>query len=141
LLPGGEIYFAACFTTTKITTSPAASNGGADNLGVLIMGSNWSKAGSSRITAAQVVNLSSAVAVNSSPFGSETYQIRVISPIAAWLQIGTSTTSAAVGTAGNVFIAANTASGDYFTVTPGQTISLVALSSASTGTVSVTELS
>jgi hypothetical protein len=101
----------------------------------------WGKQTSSKIVNAQVVNLSSAVAVNSAPFGNQTYQIRIISPIAAWLQIGTSTTSAAVGTAGNVFIAANTASGDYFTVTPGQTISLVSLSSASTGTVSVTEMS
>jgi hypothetical protein len=104
------------------------------------MSSYWGKMGSSKIINAQVVQLSSAVAVNSSPFGSQTYQIRVISPIAAWLQIGTSTVTASVGTAGNVFIAANTASGDYFTVTPGQTISLISLSSASTGTVSVAEL-
>jgi hypothetical protein len=101
---------------------------------------NWGKQTSSRILNAQVVQLSSAVAVNSSPFGPQTLQIRVISPIAAWLAIGTSTTSAAVGTAGNVFIAANTANGDYFSVTPGQTISLVALSSASTGTASVAEM-
>src|SRR6516225_1690415 len=85
--------------------------------------SNWGKAGSSKIINAQVIQLSSAVAVNSSPFSSQTYQIRVISPIATWISIGTSTTSAAVQAAGSVFLAANTASGDYFTVTPGQTIS------------------
>jgi hypothetical protein len=104
------------------------------------MGNYWSKQASSKIINAQVVQLSSAVAVNSSPFGSQTYQIRVISPVAAWLQIGTSTVTASVGTAGNVFIAANTASGDFFSVTPGQTISLISLSSASTGTVSVCEM-
>jgi hypothetical protein len=78
------------------------------------MSNYFGKTAASRIINAQVIQLSSAVAVNSAPFGSQTYQIRVISPIAAWLQIGTSTSSATVGTSGNVFIAANTASGDYF---------------------------
>jgi hypothetical protein len=102
--------------------------------------SYWGKQTSSRIINAQVIQLSSAVAVNSSPFGSQTVQIRVISPVATWISIGTSTTSAAVQAAGNVFLAANTASGDYFTVTPGQTISCISLSSGSTGTVSVAEM-
>ena len=65
------------------------------------------KAGSSKIINAQVIQLSSAVAVNSSPFSSQTYQIRVISPIATRISIGTSTTSAAVQAAGSVFLAAN----------------------------------
>src|SRR6516165_4726642 len=104
--------------------------------------SYWGKATSSKIVNAQVIQLSSAVAVNSSPFTAQTYQIRVISPIATWISIGTSTTSAAVQAAGNVFLAANTASGDYFTVTPGQTISCISAgSSGSTGTVSVAEMS
>ena len=102
--------------------------------------SNWGKAGSSKIINAQVIQLSR-VAVNSSPFSSQTYQIRVISPIATRISIGTSTTSAAVQAAGSVFLAANTASGDFFTVTPGQTISCISLSTASTGTVSVAEMS
>ena len=103
--------------------------------------SYWGKQTSSRIINAQVIQLSSAVAVNSSPFSAQTYQIRVISPIATWISIGTSTTSAAVQAAGNVFLAANTASGDYFTVTPGQTLSAISLSSASTGTLSLAEMS
>jgi hypothetical protein len=104
------------------------------------MSNYFGKQTSSKIVNAQVIQLSSAVAVNSSPFGSQTYQIRVISPIATWIAIGASTVSAAVQSAGSVFLAANTASGDYFTVTPGQTISCISLSSASTGTVSVVEM-
>ena len=104
------------------------------------MSNYFGKTAASRIINAQVIQLSSAVAVNSAPFGSQTYQIRVISPIATWISIGTSTTSAAVQTAGSVFLAANTASGDYFTVTPGQTISCISVSSATTGTVSVVEM-
>lgn len=98
------------------------------------------KAGSSTPNVAQVVQVSSAVAVNSAAFSAQTRQIRVISPIATWVSIGTSTTSAAVQTAGSFFLAANTAAGDYFSVNPGQVISCISLSSASTGTISVLEM-
>lgn len=104
----------------------------------------FEKVTASRPNIYQVVQLSSAVAVNSSAFASETYQIRVISNIAAWFVIGggvgSTTPTAGVQTAGSGFIAANTASGDYFAVTPGQQISLISLSSATTGTVSVIEM-
>ena len=102
--------------------------------------SYWGKQTSSRIVNAQVVQVSSAVAVASAAFGPQTYQIRVISPIAVWVAVGNSPT-ATVQSAGSVFLAANTASGDYFTVTPGQSISCISLSSATTGTVSVAEMS
>lgn len=100
----------------------------------------WDKQGSSTPNVAQVVQLSSAVAVASNPFASQTRQIRIISNIAAWVAIGPSGTTATVQTTGSFFIAANTASGDYFSVNPGQVVSLISLSSATTGTVSVLEM-
>lgn len=103
------------------------------------MSNFWGKAPSSRPINAQVIQLSSAAAVNSASFGSETYQIRVISNIATWASID-GVPTAAVQTAGSFYLPANTSVGEYFTVTPGQQISLISLSSATTGTVSVTEM-
>ena len=104
------------------------------------MSNFWGKAPSSRPINAQVIQLSSAAAVNSASFGGETYQIRVISNIATWASIGTSTTVAAWQTAGSFYIPIATSPGEYFTVTPGQQISLISVSSGTTGTVSVVEM-
>jgi hypothetical protein len=105
------------------------------------MSNYWGKAPSSRPINAQVIQLSSAVAVNSASFGSETFQIRVISNIATWCSIGTSTTAAAWQTAGSFYIPIATAAAEYLTVTPGQVISCISVSSATTGTVSILEMS
>jgi hypothetical protein len=99
----------------------------------------WGKQPSSRPI--NVLQLSSAVAVNSSPFGTETFQIRVMSNIATWAQIGTSTSSAGWQTAGSFYIPIATSPGEYFTVSPGQVISCISVSSATTGTVSICEMS
>jgi hypothetical protein len=101
----------------------------------------WGKQPSSRPVNAQVIQLSSAVAVNSAAFGSQTNQIRVISNIATWASIGTSTTAAAWQSAGSFYIPIATSPGEHFTVSPGQTISCISVSSATTGTVSICEMS
>jgi hypothetical protein len=100
----------------------------------------WGKQPSSRPINAQAVQVSSAVAVNSSPFGSQTTQIRVISNIAIWAQIGTSTSSASWQSAGSFYIPVATSPAEYFTVTGGQVISCVSVSSVTTGTVSILEM-
>lgn len=104
------------------------------------MSNFWGKQPSSRPINAQVVQLSSAIAVNSVSFGTETQQIRVISNIATWCSIGTSTTAAVWQTAGNFYIPIAVSPGEYFTVSPGQQISCISASSATTGTVSITEM-
>jgi hypothetical protein len=70
------------------------------------MANYWGKQSSSRPINAQVIQLSSAAAVNSAAFGTETFQIRVISNIATWASIGTSTAAAAWQTAGSFYIPA-----------------------------------
>jgi hypothetical protein len=59
----------------------------------------------------------------STAVGTETFHVRVISQLAGYITIGTTSdptiaSTLAVGT----FIAANTASGDYFQCTPGQKV-------------------
>ena len=77
----------------------------------------------------------------STAVGTETYHVRVISQLAGYITIGTTSdptiaTTAAVGT----FIAANTASGDYFQVTPGQKVMFASTTTSSANVWNMTEM-
>jgi hypothetical protein len=80
--------------------------------------------------------VSASTAVNS-----QTYHIRVISQLAGYITIGTTSdpsiaSTAAVGT----FIAANTANGDYFQVTPGQKVMFASTTTSSASVWNMTEM-
>src|SRR5262249_34510299 len=113
------------------------------------MGANWSKAGASRITIAQPISWAGSGTSFTTKFSATTYQIRVISPIAAWIAVLDSTstmfsTSTFLGQNGGpsaTFIAANTASGDYFTVNPFQILGFSSTSTSTSGLISISELS
>jgi hypothetical protein len=77
----------------------------------------------------------------STAVGTETFHVRVISQLAGYITIGTTSdptiaSTAAVGT----FIAANTANGDYFQVTPGQKIVFSSTTTSSASSWNMTEL-
>jgi hypothetical protein len=77
----------------------------------------------------------------SSSVGSETFHVRVISALAGYITIGTTSdltiaTTGAVGT----FIAANTANGDYFQVTPGQKVMFASTTTSSASLWNMTEM-
>ena len=103
------------------------------------MGANWSKAGSSRIIKAQNLGFAGTATVVTTPFLAETYQVRVISQVAGFIAIDNTGTSLTSGAVGGTFIAANTASGDYFQCTPGEVLQFTSTSTSS-GNVSVTEM-
>jgi hypothetical protein len=77
----------------------------------------------------------------STAVGTETYHVRVISQLAGYITVGTTSdpsiaSTAAVGT----FIAANTANGDYFIVTPGQKIMFASTTTSSANVWNMTEM-
>jgi hypothetical protein len=98
---------------------------------------------SSRLLKTQVLNWTGSGTLQSTNFTAETFQIRVIAQTAGYVGVVNSTAEAQTPTtaAGSgMFIASNTASGDYLTVTPGQ-ILCYASTTTSTGSpiVSVAE--
>lgn len=104
------------------------------------MAGGFDKQGSSRIGKTQILNYTSAAGtVLSTPFLPSTQQVRVFSQIGGWCSID-NTTGMISSSTGGVLIAANTASGDYFTVTPGQAFAFASTTTAS-GSISVTEMS
>jgi hypothetical protein len=59
----------------------------------------------------------------STKVGTETYHVRVISQLAGYITIGTTSDPTIASTNGvGTYIAANTANGDYFQVVPGQQV-------------------
>lgn len=102
---------------------------------------NFGKAPSSRIIGAQIVQWPGSGTVVSTNFGSQTYQVRVISQINGYISVDGSSTIISTSTfAGGTFIAANTASGDYWTCLPGQFLSFTSTTTSSGGFVSVSEM-
>ena len=99
----------------------------------------FSKTGSSRIIKAYNLAWTGGGTAVSTNFTSETFQVRVISPVAGYVAIdnlGTvPTTAGATGT----YIAASTANGDYFQCVPGMLLSFSS-TSTSTGSVNVSEM-
>jgi hypothetical protein len=104
---------------------------------------NFGKQTSSRITVSQPLTWAGTGSVTSASFSSQTYQIRVISQINGWIGIDNTGTSVTTGTnAGGTFIAANTANGDYFSVTPGQKLQFTSSTTGTTGIIiSLAEMS
>lgn len=77
----------------------------------------------------------------SSSVGSETFHVRVISQLAGYITIGTTSDPTIATTAGvGTFITANTADGDYFQVTPGQKIMFASTTTSSASFWNLTEM-
>ena len=78
----------------------------------------------------------------SAAVGSETFQVRVISQLAGYITIGTSSDVVIASTAqAGTYIAAQTGAGDYFTITPGQKVLFSSTTTSSTAFWNVTEMS
>jgi hypothetical protein len=77
----------------------------------------------------------------STSVGTETYHVRVISQLAGYITIGT-TSDPTIATTGGVgtFVAANTASGDFFQVVPGQKILFSSTTTSSANFWNMTEM-
>jgi hypothetical protein len=103
------------------------------------MTSFFPKQSASRFLKNQLLNYTGSGTLLTTPFTSQTYQVRVLSQVAGWCSID-NTTGAVSSSTGGPLIAANTAAGDYFTVTPGQAFCFASTTTAS-GTLSVTEMS
>jgi hypothetical protein len=100
--------------------------------------SYWNKQSSSKLGRSIVTQIAThrrTLRNSPTPFGSQTYQVRITSPLPIWATID----STAVVTANSaaVFIPANVP--EYFTVTPGQVLNFIS-TSTSTGYVSITEM-
>ena len=93
----------------------------------------------SRIIKNQLLQYTGSGTLLTTPFLSETWQVRVLSQVNGWCSID-NTTGLISSSTGGALLAANTAAGDYFTVTPGQAFAFSSTTTAS-GTVSVTEMS
>ena len=93
----------------------------------------WPKQNSSRLRRSIVTAITSATQATT-PFGTQTYQVRVSSTLPVWLTIGST------GAAANVdsFLPANAP--EYFSVTPGAVLSFNSTSTSS-GYFSTTEMS
>jgi hypothetical protein len=109
------------------------------------MASFYPKAGSGRINKTQVLNWTGSGVLQSTNFASETFQIRVIAQTAGYVGVVNTTAEAQTPTTAalsGMFIAANTASGDLVTVTPGQILCYASTTTSTTAPiVSVTEIS
>jgi len=113
------------------------------------MGAQWAKAGSSKITNGQPLTYTGSGTSFSTKFGPETFQVRVISQISGWVAVldstgtmfSTSSFLSANGGPAGTYIAANTASGDYFACNPGQILGFTSTSTSSGTLVSVSQMS
>jgi hypothetical protein len=98
----------------------------------------WGKAPSSRIVRSQPLQWTGTGTLTSTPFGPETFQIRVETQLGGWIvtdsQASSPTTAGGIGT----FISTQVA-GEYFTVSPGQTFSYSSTTTSSGPWVSLTE--
>ena len=111
---------------------------------------NFGKQTSSKILAGQPLTWNQNGTIFSTNFGPQTYQVRVISQINGWLSFMQSTassfsTTTYLSTAGGptpaaTFVAANTANGDYFTVSPGQIMQFTSTTTSSGILVSLSEM-
>jgi hypothetical protein len=88
--------------------------------------------GTARWGTTQNFSYTGTAGVVTNPFGSGTYKVRIIVTTAAYVKVGDGTPTA---TANDVYMAAGAA--EYVSVTPGQKVSAVQVSSG--GTLQVTE--
>jgi hypothetical protein len=102
------------------------------------MGNYWNKQSASRVIANQTLNSTGgSTAYISNGVGSETFQIRIAHnvPGGVWTKID----SGAAATAGSDTFIAPLVAGEYWSVIPGMTVSIVS-TSTSTGSVSIAEM-
>ena len=114
------------------------------------MGLVWDKQPSSKVLRSQTMPYAGSGTLVSTPFTSETYQLRIFSQVAGQCTIGSTavTTITSSPTTGGIggsdtaqfFIPASTVGGEYFTVSPGQVFQF-ASTTTSSGTVNITEMS
>jgi hypothetical protein len=100
----------------------------------------FSKQNSSRVGTTQTIAYDSSVGITN-PFGTETYQLRLVANSACSYRIGD---GAQTATTSDPFLPANTV--EYVTVTPGQRIAAIkaatnGLVTATAGTLWITEMS
>jgi hypothetical protein len=93
-----------------------------------------SKLGRSVVT--QVATAQTNATQFTTPFGSQTRQVRIASTLALWITIDS--TAVVTANSASVLIPAN-ATGEYFAVTPGQVLNFIS-TSTSTGYVVLTEM-
>ena len=92
------------------------------------MSNFWQKQPSSRILLSQATAITSGTVSQSlNAFSSQTTQVRVASTLSCWIRIGD---GAQTAVAGDTFISANV-NGEYFAVTPGQTLAFISTSTSS----------
>jgi hypothetical protein len=88
--------------------------------------------GTGRLSTAQNVAYTGTAGAIANGVGTQTYKVRVVTTTAAFIAIGDSPTA----TSSDTYIPADSA--EYFTITPGQKVSAIRLSSS--GTLYVTEI-
>jgi hypothetical protein len=97
----------------------------------------FEKATSSRILRGQVLPWAGTGTSVSTTFGAETFQVRVISQINGYLVFEPAATQGTVMSTstfvGGTYIAANTANGDYFSVSPGLVMTFTSSTTGTTG--------
>ena len=95
------------------------------------------KAPASRINKGQVLAWAGTGTAVSTTFLSQTRHVRVISQINGYVIVEPSATQGTLMStstfAGGVFIAANTANGDYFAVNPGEVLTFTSSTTGTTG--------
>jgi hypothetical protein len=136
-LRGGARFGAAALFTTNGHAEP----GSVDRSNM----AKFEKATSSRILRGQVLPWAGTGTSISTFFGPQTFQVRVISQINGYISIDQTTGTSLLSTStfsGGMFIAANTANGDYLTVTPGQYLTFTSSTTGTTGSsiISVSEM-
>lgn len=92
------------------------------------------KKNASRLGTTQSAAFTSSSAQVTNPFGSQTYQVRVVATSACFIKIGNGTLTA---TTSDVYLPAGVV--DYVIVTPGE--SIAAIQASASGTLYVTEMS
>jgi hypothetical protein len=104
------------------------------------MGRFFDKQPASRLIKQQNLAWTGSGTVVSTLFGGETWQVRICSQVAGWVNIDVTGQSSTPTTAGGVgfFVPASTVGGEYFIVSPSQILSFSSTSTSS-GTVSVAE--
>lgn len=111
------------------------------------MGLQWDKQPASRAIKYQTVAWPGTGTALSTYFGSETYQVRIISQVAIWATIdstrGDLTGATLPTTAGGfgMFIPASTVGGEYFACTPGQSFIFSSTTTSSAFSIAITEMS
>jgi ABC-type anion transport system duplicated permease subunit len=120
----------------------ARSAGLFQNIGILLMATFFPKTSCSRIISPGTSYPWAGTGISASTTaGTETYHVRVISQLAGYITIGTTSDPTIATTNGvGTYIAANTASGDYFQIVPSQKIMFASTTTSSANFWNMTEM-